>query len=238
MTKEQLRADPSYSKLCEAYKVILDHLRSNTNDANELSNFEGSEDRCARALLETCHSDSYISEQLEGIVSRVFAVDEADVYRNVNAQNTNGIICQGPIRVNSCCPHHLYPVMYEVYVAYIPRDGRVLGLSKLARLCKVLGRRPVLHEQLASDIADVLCAPEQDVGDLDGNKKLLPFKFPALQSDGSAVLVVGVHTCVACRGVQEDARTAVCELRGNFNLPHMEQKFYSLIKSNRIASIG
>lgn len=237
MTKEQLRADPAYHKLVEAYKIILDHLRSNTTDKNELLNFDGSEDRCARALLETCHSDSHISDQLSKIITRVFAVDEADVVANVNARNTNGIICQGPIRVNSCCPHHLYPVMYEVYVAYIPRDGRVLGLSKLARLCKVLGRRPVLHEQLASDIADVLCAPERDV---DGNGQLepLPFKFPALQSAGSAVLVVGVHTCVACRGVQEDARTAVCELRGAFNKPDMEQKFYSLIKSNRVASIG
>lgn len=238
MTKEQLRADPAYQKLCDAYHVILEHLRSNTKDKNELLNFDGSEDRCARALLETCHSDEHIAQELQKIITRVFAVDQADVWTNVNAQNTNGIICQGPIRVNSCCPHHLYPVMYEVYVAYVPRDGQVLGLSKLARLCKVLGRRPVLHEQLASDIADVLCAPEADTGELDNNLKLLPFKFPALQSEGSAVLVTGVHTCVACRGVEEDARTAVCELRGCFNEPTMEQKFYSLVKANRTALIG
>lgn len=244
MTKEELRAHPKYQELCDAYKVILNHLRSNTTDKTELLNFEGSEDRCARALLETCHSESDIKQKVGSIIDRVFAVEQADTVKNVNAQNSNGIVCQGPIRVNSCCPHHLYQVMYEVYVAYIPKEGRVLGLSKLARLAKELGRRPILHEELASDLADVLCAPmcetiEQDQIDYGTPKlKRMDYKFPALESNGSAVLVVGVHTCLACRGVEADARTAVCELRGAFNNPEMEQKFYSLIKSNRTANIG
>ena len=112
----------------------------------------------------------------------------------------------------------------------------MLGLSKLARIAKILGKRPVLQEQLAADIADVLCAPMKDPGSMDGSLKRLPFRFPALESDGSAVLLVGVHNCMCHRGVEENAKTMVCELRGSFLNEGMEQKFYSLVKSGRVGS--
>lgn len=233
MTKDQLRADPNYPKLVEAYTTIFSYLRSITDDKIEVSNFEGSEDRCARAILETCYSTDYIRRQLNDIVGKVFEVEQSDPIQNVKATYTNGIICQGPIRVNSCCPHHLYPVIYEVYVAYVPSNGIVLGLSKLSRICKLLGRRPVLQEQLASDIANVLCQPMRDQTTRLGYQVEVPTesKFPSIKSEGSAVFVKGLHTCMACRGVESDAKTSVCELRGVFNQPEMEQKFYSMIKN-------
>lgn len=226
-----------YKRLTEAYGVILDVLRENTTDPDARKNFEGSEDRCARALLETCKTDAEIHDEISHIVDRSFPMSSNALdYQNVMSLNKTGIVCQGPIIVNSCCPHHLYPVRYEAYVAYIPKDGRVLGLSKLARIAKMLGKRPALQEQLAADIADVLCAPMTDTGALDGQLKRLPYRFPALESDGSAVLLVGVHGCMCMRGVSENAKTMVCELRGLFLKPGMEEKFYSLVKSGRVGN--
>lgn len=64
----------SQSELYLAYQVILNHLRSNTKDPNLLTNFEGSENRCVKALLETCRSDEAIAQDLKDIVHRVFPV--------------------------------------------------------------------------------------------------------------------------------------------------------------------
>ena len=208
--------DTRFPHLVDAYRVILDHLRANTQDPQLLANFEGSEHRCAKALVETCHSDSDISQALTDIVGRVFPVHRGHT-------KSGGMITQGPITVNSHCPHHLYPVRYQAFVSYLPEDGRVLGLSKLARVCKLLGNRPVLHEQLANDIANVLCSSEDST-------------FPSLPSRGSAVLLVGTHMCMACRGVKEDAKTAVTELRGGFWDPEMEQKFYNAVHSIKTGS--
>lgn len=206
------------NKLLEAYTVIVDHLRSNTKDAALLSNFEGTEARCVKALLETCRSDENIALALSDILNKSFNVDRGDTDTN------GGMITQGPIAINSFCPHHLYPVRYSAYVSYLPKDNKVVGLSKLARICKVLGERPVLHEQLANDICNVLC------GNSSGT-------FPSIDSNGSAVMLVGVHTCMAFRGVHEDARTSVVELRGGFWKSDMENKFYQAVNSIKTASI-
>lgn len=197
--------------LIQAYEVIVGYLKGNTKDQALLSNFEGTEARCVKALLETCQSDAAISESLEKIISRIFPVHR-------EGSQSGGMITQGPITVNSCCPHHLYPVRYAAYVSYLPKDGQVLGLSKLARICKLLGERPVLHEQLANDIADVLCKSQSS-------------QFPSLDSRGSAVMLVGTHMCMSCRGVKEDARTSVIELRSGFWDTNMEDKFYQSVNS-------
>lgn len=198
--------------LLDAFKTIVGYLRSNTKDAALLENFEGTEARCVKALLETCTSDSHISSELHKIVSRIFPV-----HRGASG-HSGGMITQGPITVNSCCPHHLYPVRYNAFVSYLPKDGQVLGLSKLARICKILGARPVLHEQLANDIADVLCKSDSGA-------------FPAIETNGSAVMLVGIHMCMSCRGVREDAKTSVIEMREGFWKPDMEGKFYQAVHS-------
>lgn len=236
----------SKQELLDAYKVIVDHLKSGTQDKNLLANFEGTEERCVKALTEMCLTEEEINKQLEHILSKVFPINEASGDKdsdgfstyNRNGMRANGMVTQGPIAINSMCPHHLMPVRYEAYVSYIPKDGQVLGLSKLARISKLLGKRPVLHEQLASDIADVLCAPEyvEDAYDNNGEyfQKSMPsmFKFKSLRSAGSAVCLVGTHTCECCRGVEEDARTEVTEMRGNFIRDNgMEGKFYQAVNA-------
>ena len=203
-----------------AYSTIVGYLKQNTSDAQLLENFIGTEARAVKALLETCKSDAAIADSLSHIIGRTFPVHRC------NGGQSGGMITQGPITVNSHCPHHLYPVRYSAYVSYLPQDGIVLGLSKLARICKLLGERPVLHEQLANDIANVLCAPPDSVS----------AGFPAIPSDGSAVLLVGTHLCMSCRGVKEDAKTSVMELRGSFWKEGMENKFYQAVHSIKTGS--
>lgn len=92
------------------------------------------------------------------------------------------------IPFHSVCEHHLLPFMGRAHVGYIP-DGRVLGLSKLARIVDVVSRRPQVQERLTETIADLL------VGEL-GAK-------------GVAVVVEAVHTCMTIRGIRKPGSECV-----------------------------
>lgn len=204
------------TQLTEAYAVIINHLKSQTFDFNALENFSGSAERCAKTILEF-PSLGEIQEQVKHIISKSFPVS-----RKKSGNNSAGMLTQGPIHASSMCPHHLYPVIYEAWVAYIPKaDGRVLGLSKFPRLVKALAKRPVLQEQLVVDIADVL---------FDGNET-----FDGIDSSGSAVSLIGLHSCVSCRGVEQMSVTALTEVRGCFWDATLEQKFQASISLARNA---
>jgi GTP cyclohydrolase I len=100
---------------------------------------------------------------------------------------------------NTCfgvCPHHLLPVIYRVSMAYIPID-RVLGLSKLSRLARMVARGPRLQEDLTHELCDIL--------------------HVQLHSHGSAVYIEGMHMCMAARGVgAHEARLVTSGVRGVF----------------------
>ncbi len=200
-------------KLTKAYAVIIDHLKLNSSDEKYLSNFVGSPERCARAILENYPTFDEIHAQLREMVNRNFPVNEF-------SDTPAGMLTQGPIVVNSMCPHHLYPVRYEAWASYMPCGGRVIGLSKLSRIARLLGRRAVLQEQLAIDIADVLYDSKM---------------WPSMKSAGSAVTLIGTHTCMACRGIESDAMTTVTELRGSYWETGIEAKYLSAIQLTRTA---
>jgi GTP cyclohydrolase I len=95
---------------------------------------------------------------------------------------------------NSMCEHHLMPFEGQAHLAYIP-GGKVLGLSKLARIVDVFARRPQVQERLTSQIADVLAE--------------------RLHVKGCAVVLEAVHTCMTCRGVKKPGSVMVTSaLRG------------------------
>lgn len=91
-------------------------------------------------------------------------------------------VAAGGIRFSGVCPHHLLPYAGTVAMRYRPA-GRVVGLSKMARLVDCLARRPVLQEQLAADIADAV--------------------MEYLGPHGVEVVVRARHGCVSCRGVRQ-----------------------------------
>ena len=203
------------STLVKAYETIVEYLRNlDRNNPQYTSNFEGTAERCAKALMENTTTAMEIRLQLNAIIGRTFDVQETD-------DTPAGMVTQGPITVNSMCPHHLMPVRYEAWLSYMPTAGKVLGLSKLARIAKLLGKRPVLQEQLAIDIANTLCTDDVTKG--------------GLKSCGSAVTLVGTHTCMACRGVESDARTTVTELRGEYWEAGVEAKYLAAIQLTRNA---
>jgi GTP cyclohydrolase IA len=96
----------------------------------------------------------------------------------------------------SMCEHHLLPFMGKAHVAYLP-NGKVVGLSKLARVVEDFARRPQLQERLTSQIADLL--------------------MDRLDAKGAAVIIEANHTCMTIRGVKKPGATMVTSaIRGQF----------------------
>lgn len=102
------------------------------------------------------------------------------------------------IPMYSCCEHHLLPWIGKAHVAYIPNDdGRVTGLSKLARLVDGYARRPQVQERLTTQVADALDA--------------------TLQPKGVMVVIEAEHLCMSMRGVRKPGATTVTSaVRGLF----------------------
>ena len=112
----------------------------------------------------------------------------------------------------SLCEHHLAPFVGKCHIAYIPKEGRIVGLSKLARLVEAFARRLQVQERLTSEIADTL----QDV----------------LNPVGVMVVMEAEHTCMTIRGVKKPgAITITSAIRGGFRKdPRTRAEAMSLIR--------
>lgn len=118
------------------------------------------------------------------------------------------------IALYGACEHHLVPFAGRAHVAYIPgSDGRITGLSKIARLVEGFARRPQVQERLTTQIADAL--------------------VERLQPDGVLVLIEAEHLCMAMRGVKKPgALTVTSAVRGLFKSnPATRAEAMSLITS-------
>jgi len=115
------------------------------------------------------------------------------------------------IEVYSTCEHHLVPFHGVAHVGYIPgHDGRVTGLSKLARLVDVYARRPQVQERLTSQIADALVAH--------------------LEPQGVMVVIECEHLCMSMRGVRRPgSRTITSAVRGQLRDPATRAEARSLV---------
>jgi len=100
------------------------------------------------------------------------------------------------IPLASLCEHHILPFIGKAHLGYVP-NGRVVGLSKLARLVEGYARRPQLQERLTAQIADAL--------------------YESLGSRGSIVVIEADHTCMTIRGIQKPGSiTVTSAVRGIF----------------------
>lgn len=111
----------------------------------------------------------------------------------------------------SVCEHHLLPFTGHVHIGYVPR-GRVVGLSKLARLVEGYARRPQVQERLTSEIADVLTEE--------------------LQPDGCGVVIEATHTCMTIRGIQKPGTTMITSaIRGSFQRrAETRAEFFAIVR--------
>lgn len=110
------------------------------------------------------------------------------------------------IPFSSMCEHHLLPFVGKAHVCYIPRDGRITGLSKIARCVSGYARRPQLQERLTSEIADAMVRELEPLGVL--------------------VVLEAEHTCMNMRGIKAaGALTVTSAVRGTFrkDLKTMEE---------------
>jgi GTP cyclohydrolase I len=98
------------------------------------------------------------------------------------------IVLVRDIAFNSICEHHLLPFMGRAHIGYMP-NGRVVGLSKLARVVEVVSRRPQVQERMTETIADLI--------------------ITELNAKGAAVVVEASHTCMTIRGVRKPGSLCV-----------------------------
>ena len=112
-------------------------------------------------------------------------------------QKHDEIILLKGISLYSICEHHLMPFIGRAHIAYIPKGGRVTGLSKLARVVDILAKRPQVQERLTAQIADIIM------------KKLKP--------RGVMVVIEAEHLCMSMRGVKKPGTLTVTSVvRGIF----------------------
>ncbi|MGQ9574779.1 MAG: GTP cyclohydrolase I FolE [Thermoguttaceae bacterium] len=124
------------------------------------------------------------------------------------------IVLVRDISFESICEHHLLPFVGKAHVAYLP-DGRVIGLSKLARVVEGVARRPQVQERMTESIANLL--------------------MEELQARGVAVIIEAVHTCMTVRGVRKPGSVCVTSaMKGAFrSSPSTRAELMTLIYGDR-----
>ncbi len=115
----------------------------------------------------------------------------------------------------SMCEHHFLPFHGEAHVGYIP-DGRVVGISKLARVVEGFARRPQLQERLTSQVAETI--------------------MKSVKPDGVAVVIEAEHLCMTMRGVRKPgSRMVTSAMRGQFKKSNVTRsEFLALVQSGRL----
>ena len=158
--------------------------------------------RVAKMYEEVFDGMNYTNEEIADMFNKTFALDmDEEESRQIecNGQSgTSNMVVVKDIDIFSYCEHHL-ALMYDmkVTVAYIP-NGRVIGLSKIARIADMVSKRLQLQERIGSDIADIMHM-------VTGAKDI-------------AVFIEGCHSCMTARGIKKaNTKTYTQTLRGRFN---------------------
>lgn len=130
----------------------------------------------------------------------IFAGIERDPTKELEVvldQKHEEIILLKGIPLYSCCEHHLLPFIGKAHVAYIPKQGRVTGLSKIARVVDTLSKRLQVQERLTTQIADII--------------------MTKLKPQGCMVVLEAEHLCLSMRGVEKPGTVTITSaVRGVF----------------------
>lgn len=130
--------------------------------------------------------------------------------KTFHAQNSEMVV-EKDITFYSMCEHHLLPFYGKAHIAYLP-DGKVVGLSKLARTVEVFARRLQLQEQLTGQIADAL--------------------MEEIAPKGAAVIIEAEHMCMTMRGIKKPgSKTVTIAKRGAFQTdPLLEERLFRMLE--------
>ncbi|MBO6166181.1 MAG: GTP cyclohydrolase I FolE [Eubacterium sp.] len=168
---------------------VKEHIRGILEAIGEDPDREGlreTPDRIARMYSEIFEGISYTNDEIANMFNKTF-----------EAPTNNDLVLVKDIEIFSYCEHHM-ALMYDmrVSVAYIPRE-RVIGLSKIARIADMVGKRLQLQEKIGTDIAEIM--------------------EKATLSPDVAVIISGKHSCMTARGIKNvPAVTLTNTFRGKF----------------------
>ena len=198
-------------------QAIEEHIRGiliALGDDPEREGLKDTPKRVAKMYEDIYKGMCYTNDEIAGMLNTTCEDDLA----LGNAEND--LVFMKDIEIFSHCEHHL-ALMYnmKVAVAYIPKQ-KVIGLSKIARIADMAGRRLQLQERIGSDIAEIL-------------QKIT-------ESEDVAVIIQGEHGCMTTRGIQKPgAKTITTTLRGRFNTdPMLNNKLMMLYTKDSTNQFG
>ncbi len=184
-------------KIKTAVKMLIEAIGDDPNRAGLIE----TPDRVARMYDEVFEGMRYTNDEIAEMFNKCFE----DVH-------SNDLVLVKDIEVFSYCEHHL-ALMYNMkcHVGYIP-NGKVIGLSKIARICDMASKRLQLQEKLCADIAYIMqkvCGTEDVI-----------------------VVIEGEHSCMTARGIKSrSAKTRTSAIRGLFDTDYeLRNEVYNLLK--------
>lgn len=180
-------------KITEAVKLLLEGI----GEDPMREGLADTPDRIARMYAEIFSG----MEENAGIpLSKVFSVEDSEM------------VLEKDIVFYSMCEHHMMPFYGKAHIAYIP-DGKVVGLSKLARTVEVFAKRLQIQERMTGQIADAV--------------------MEHLAAKGVMVVVEAEHMCMTMRGVKKPgSKTVSIATRGVFeNNPEMQNRFFQMLQT-------
>lgn len=185
-------------------KSIEEHIRGILIALGENPDREGLKDtpkRVANMYEEIFQGMNYTNDEIADMFDKSFDIED-----NLNSDD---MVIVKDIEIFSCCEHHL-ALMYDmkVTVAYIPKN-KVLGLSKIARICDMVSKRLQLQEKIGKDIAEIM-------------QKIT-------NSNDIAVLIKGKHSCMTARGINNRSSiTETSTFMGKFKEDYqLQNRLYS-----------
>ena len=187
----------NHEKIKEAIRTIITEL----GDDPDREGLKETPDRVARMYDEVFEGMRYTNDEIAEMFNKCF-----------EDENSHDLVLVQDIEVFSYCEHHL-ALMYNMkcHVGYIP-NGKVIGLSKIARICDMVAKRLQLQERICSDIAEIM----QKVCD----------------TEDVIVIVEGEHSCMTARGIRSrGTKTRTSAIRGLFDTDHeLRNEVYNLLK--------
>lgn len=183
----------NHEKVREAIKMLLEGIGEDINREG----LQDTPDRIARMYEEICGG---MDEDAGEHLSKVFSVDN------------NEMVLEKDIVFYSMCEHHLMPFYGKAHVAYIP-NGKVAGLSKLARTVDVYAKRLQIQEQMTGQIADAM--------------------MEHLEPQGVMVMLEAEHMCMTMRGIKKPgSKTVSVACRGCFEDDiNLQNRFFQMLKN-------
>lgn len=179
-------------KMKQAVSLMLEAIGEEANREG----LKDTPDRIARMYTEIMAG---MDQTPEEILSRTFCVENSE------------LVLEKDITFYSMCEHHFMPFYGKAHIAYIP-NGKVAGLSKLARTVEVYAKRPQIQEQMTAQIADAI--------------------MEYLDAKGAMIVLEAEHMCMTMRGVKKPgSKTATIATRGVFQADMaLQQQVLTMIK--------